>query len=355
MAAFPALDDRAVALYESTYVIRLRDIMRLLLAALLITLSLPAAAQMPSPVGDWTTTLDRDHGLVGRIWLPAEERFIDPAELAHRLATADFVLLGERHDNPDHHRLQAWSLAQIIAAGKKPLVAFEMISPEQAPALSQHLADHPRDVDGLAQAIDWANSHWPDWANYRPLFAEAMAANLPIRPANLAIDTLRTIARGQDLSPDQRRHYRLDEPLDPAVASALADEIRESHCGQLPERVVPGMVNVQRARDAAMAHAMADDSPTGAVLIAGAGHTRSDRGVPAQLATLAPGRTIFSLAFLEVSSDETDPMAYGEPMSAARPPFDAIWFTPRANDDDPCAQMIEFMKKKKEKEEKAKE
>lgn len=321
--------------------------MRSLLAVLPLLFTLSACTNHDG--APWSAPLDQDHPLVGRIWLPGSQRFTDEEDLAKRLSAADIVLLGERHDNPDHHRLQAWALARITAAGRRPLLAFEMIGPEQTEALDRHRREHPRDVAGLADALDWAHSNWPDWTNYQPLFAQAVAFGLPIRAANLSRDSMRMVARKQPLSAEMQRFYRLDQPPTPAVYDAMAVEIRQSHCGQLPEPAVGPMVDVQRARDAAMAHALTDGTPESAVLIAGAGHTRSDRGVPMQLAALAPGRSSFSLAFIEVD-DETDPAAYGEAYGTSSLPYDAVWFTPRANDDDPCAEMIKFMQQKKEKE-----
>jgi uncharacterized iron-regulated protein len=322
--------------------------MRRFFAALLLIIVLPACADTTG--APWRAPLAQNHPLVGRIWLPGPGRFIDERELARHLSDADFVLLGERHDNPDHHRLQSWALGQIVATGRRPVIAFEMISPEQGPALQLHLQDHPGDVAGLAGALDWQHGNWPDWHFYQPLFAVAVQAGLPLRAANLTQETLRAIARGQPLPVETQQFYRLDQTPSPALFTAMAEEIRQSHCGQLPERAVAPMVDVQRARDAAMARAMTDDTPNGALLIAGAGHTRTDRGVPMQLAALAPHRTVFSLAFVEVADEQTDPAAYGEAFGAPEPPFDAIWFTPRTSDDDPCAEMINFMKKKAEKE-----
>ncbi|MDR3435705.1 ChaN family lipoprotein [Telmatospirillum sp.] len=324
-----------------------RLLARLLFGPLLaLAVILPAAAEDGGP--PWSAPLAQDHPLVGRIWLPAEHRFVPPTELSRLLAAADFVLLGERHDNPDHHRLQAWALGKMVIAGRRPVVAFEMIGPEQSTAFDRQRMLRPDDVDGLATALDWSHSNWPDWAYYRPLFAEAIASNLPVRAANLPRDTMRAIARGQPLADDARLAYRLDRPLPPPIFQAMAEEIRQSHCGQLPETAVAPMVDVQRARDAAMAHALSDDTPAGAVLIAGAGHTRTDRGVPWQLATLAAGRTVFSLAFIEVADDSSDPKEYGAAYGSVLPPFDAVWFTPRASDDDPCAEMMTFMKRKAE-------
>jgi uncharacterized iron-regulated protein len=63
------------------------------------------------------------------------------------------------------------------------------------------------------------------------------------------------------------------------------------------------MVEARWVRDAHMARRLLDAAARadGAVLIAGAGHVRRDRGVPAHLVRLgADPSTVASLAFLEV-------------------------------------------------------
>jgi uncharacterized iron-regulated protein len=99
------------------------------------------------------------------------------------------------------------------------------------------------------------------------------------------------------------------------------------------------MVAAQRARDAQMAERMVAAQRDGTVLIAGAGHVRSDRGVPAYLATRAPGTTVATVAFVEVAAAHAAPAAYAERFGVARLPFDFVWFTARADDVDPCARM----------------
>ena len=49
---------------------------------------------------------------------------------------------------------------------------------------------------------------------------------------------------------------------------------------------------------------------------------------------------------MEVDSDEADPAAYAQAVGAKTLPFDAVWFTGRAEREDPCAQMERHMKKK---------
>jgi uncharacterized iron-regulated protein len=81
------------------------------------------------------------------------------------------------------------------------------------------------------------------------------------------------------------------------------------------------MALAQRARDATMAERMRALPPP-VVLIAGDGHARTDRAVPAHLpAALA-------IAFVEVDPGVRDPKAA---------PYDYVWYTPRATDEDPCA------------------
>jgi uncharacterized iron-regulated protein len=71
----------------------------------------------------------------------------------------------------------------------------------------------------------------------------------------------------------------------------------------------------------------------GAVLIAGTGHVRTDRGVPAYLRLRRPDATVASLAFLEVDRRRAAPAHYADL------PYDYVWFTPGTDDTDPCERF----------------
>jgi uncharacterized iron-regulated protein len=89
-------------------------------------------------------------------------------------------------------------------------------------------------------------------------------------------------------------------------------------------------------------------SVDGAVLVAGAGHVRSDYGIPVYLTAKAPGRQVVSLAFVEVDELEPEPHKYFLAHAAARPPYDYLWFTPRADDEVGCEKFkAQFEKFKK--------
>ena len=285
----------------------------------------------------WQSPLEREHPLAGRVWDVAAARFIEPRTLERALADRRYVLLGEKHDNADHHVLQARLLRALVSAGRRPAVAFEMLTTDRAAAIAAQLAADPKNADGLAEAVDWKRSGWPDWSLYRPLAQATLDAGLPVLAGNIPTATARAVARGDAsaLDPTLTATYALDRPPPQNVLVAMTAELREAHCGHLPERFVDGMVTAQRARDAQMAAAMLGAGPNGGVLIAGAGHVRSDRGVPAYLRAREPEASVASVAFLEVRAGRTTPGDYAATWGGALP-FDYVWFTPRVDDRDPC-------------------
>lgn len=279
----------------------------------------------------WQSSVGREHPRVGRIWDVAGGRFVDEAAVVAGIAKARYVLLGEKHDNPDHHVLQARVLRGLTAAGRRPAVAFEMFAPSQAGALTRHLAARPRDAAGIGEAVNWKASGWPAWSLYEPIARAALDARLTIVVANLDTERVRAVSRQGVAALDAAlvQRHGLDQPLPADVRAAMAEEIRDAHCGHAPEHLVGAMIGVQRARDAHMAEALLSaPGNDGAVLIAGAGHVRNDRGVPAYLQRIDPGRRTVSVAFLEV-----DPR---HPEVEGRWPFDYVWFTPAVDDEDPC-------------------
>lgn len=309
-----------------------------------------ADAPTAAPAGGWRTEILRDHPLTGRLYDPTAERFVDRATVLTDLAGAPFALLGEKHDNPDHHALQAEIVRHLGREDGFAAVVFEMLSPDQADALPTRGAADV-DLDALAQAVAWEARGWPDWPAYRAIFAEALAARMAIRPGNPPRGAvLATVREGLADAVDEAERARLalDRPLDPADAGRLLDQIEAAHCGYAPRDRLAPMVDAQRLKDAALADALiaaaAEDGP--AVLIAGGGHVRRDWAAPLYLARRGAAEARI-LLFVEVAPEGEDPAAYAPRDSAGAPAADYLWFTPRVDLDDPCArfaQQLEGMK-----------
>ena len=235
------------------------------------------------------------------------------------LPPADVTLLGEVHDNAAHHRNQARAIAAIRPAA----LVFEMITPERAARLPKDRSD----AAALARALHWAESGWPDFALYAPIFAVAPHAviyggDVPEADVQRAVTAGAAAVFGHGAG-----RFGLTEPLGAADEAAREAELDAAHCHALPATLLPGMVEVQRLRDAALARAVLRAmAETGGpvVVIAGTGHVRRDRGVPAVLARAQPRLGVLSVGQIE-----------GRP--PADPPYDLWVATGAAPRGDPCA------------------
>ena len=309
-----------------------------------------AVSCAPGDPMDWRSPVAQDHPLVGRIWQPATRAYATPRQVELAATRADIVLLGEKHDNRDHHLLQARLVRAMIRRGRRPAIVFEMISEDRQPSVDRWLSHHPGDAAGLGGAVGWDASGWPPWETYRPIAEAALDAALPVRAGNMPGGLTKKISRTglSALDPVRRTRLGLDDPPSQQLAARLRRDLFDAHCGLMPEISMNPLVDVQRTRDAVIADniatALALAGTDSAVLIAGAGHTRSDHGVPKYLARLAPGRSIVTITFAEVADDDATPDAYADRDDGALP-ADFIWFTPRANDRDYCAELKRRMSK----------
>ena len=322
-------------------------------AAIMLALSGCGAGDAPQSGGRWKTPLHQDHVLTGKIWRTSAGRYATVGEIYAAMKKADFVLIGEKHDNADHHFLQAKLISEITAYRRSAAVVFEMLTESQQAALDAHLVLHPADADGLGAAVGWQDSGWPDWEIYKPIAEQALNGGMAMLAGGLDRETTKEIARQgpNALGEDRAARMMLDMPITEDMRAEMREEIFQSHCRQLPEPMLDPMVSVTLAKDAVMADRMieAREAPENdlSVLIAGGGHVRKDWGVPMHLARRVPGSRIVSIGLLEVDKDTTDPTAYAGRFGSALP-FDFVWFTPRVDDDDPCEVFAEQLRRIRE-------
>ena len=257
----------------------------------------PVETEVPTDSGP----LGTDHPLYGKIWSTADAAFVERDVVYRALEAADYALLGEKHDNPEHHVLQARAIEAIAETGTR--VAFEHLDREDPVDATTPAA--------LAEAVNWAESGWPDFEMFEPVFASVFKAGATVVAGH---PTRADLKEGIDGLPAKA--------LTTAGVADLTQQIIDSHCGHAPENLIDIMIAAQTLKDAYMAQSLGD----GGILIAGGGHTRKDRGVPYHLEG-----TSVTLAFWEVSEGEDDPAAYVTSDEA-----DFVWFTSRMDNEDPC-------------------
>jgi len=233
---------------------------------------------------------------------------------------ADVVILGEVHDNPLHHAHQA----QAVRTLKPTALVFEMLTRAQA---GRVLAQNRANAEQLAELLEWEKRGWPEFDMYFPIFTAAPDA--AIFGGALERDVVRRAVKdgaAAVFGPASAR-FELDHPLGEDEQSAREAGQMAAHCNALPERLLSGMVEAQRLRDAAMAEAVLEAlAQTGGpvAVITGTGHARKDWGVPAALHRAAPDVRVFALG-----QSENDDL----PASL----FDEVIVTVPVEREDPCA------------------
>ncbi|PHS21987.1 MAG: hypothetical protein COA85_12215 [Robiginitomaculum sp.] len=301
--------------------------------------------ETPKPAGpwqNWQIAPNAPSPLLGKIWSFRENAFITPTDLAKAMAKADFALLGETHDNADHHRLQGWMVSAIAGQGRKPAVVWEMFDTGQSQALITFQNGKPDNADALGTAVNWGKTGWPQWPLYQPIAEAALSSGLSMYAGDPPVTLVRTVGKkGFSVLPQgETERLLLDKPLAENLKNALQTQIVESHCNLIPSAATGPMYRGQRLRDASMAMHMVEKGETnGAILIAGTGHVRQDRAVPWHLRRLRPGKTVSSLMFVGVSSEETDPASLIPTDPDGKPAADYAWFTPKVVREDPCIAL----------------
>ena len=234
------------------------------------------------------------------------------------LSGADIVILGEVHDNPQHHLSQA----SLIRELQPSAVAFEMLTPQQAAVLARA----SRFDESLAEALQWEESGWPPWPIYAPVFEAS--AGVPAYGMALPRETVgRAVTEGAAaVFGDDAARFGLASRLPPAEQAEREAHQQAVHCNALPDSLLPGMVEAQRLRDAAFSRtALRALVETGGpvVVITGSGHARNDWGMPAALRQAAPEVSVLSVGQVE-----------GEPGAAE--PFDHWLSAEPVARPDPC-------------------
>jgi uncharacterized iron-regulated protein len=285
-----------------------------------------------TPAGGYTLALGSRHPLVGQIIAGSSGQRVSSAQLTQAIDQTRYLVLGETHDNADHHLLQAELLAQFLESHTGASVGFEMLDEGDAVSLSQHPVNTP---DELATLVRWADSGWPDFRLYRPVFDVALRKRAPLLAAHPSAEHVRASMHG--VAPEEAKVLHIDTPLPDDQVQAQHAEIRESHCGHANEAMTIAMQHAQVYKDAFMARAMLlTQRPT--ALIAGRGHARKDRAVPYFLARMQAGVSV-SIAFIDVDDAHTRATDYD--IGA----FDFVIFTPRVTDTDPCEEFRKQLEK----------
>lgn len=216
-------------------------------------------------------------------------------------ARRSVVLLGESHDNFDHHRWQLHTLAGLHALRPRMVIGFEMFPRRVQPVLDRWVAGE-LDEAAFLKAVDWRSIWSFEPSLYLPIFHFARMHRVPMVALNIDRELTRAVsARGWDaLALTERQGITRPAPASDAYVASLfeswlAHQPREEAAKNKvkPTRSDPGFqrfVESQQVWDRAMAEGIAEARarhPEAVVVgIMGTGHVIGGHGVPHQLRDL---------------------------------------------------------------------
>ena len=247
------------------------------------------------------------------------------------------VFLGEQHDNPQHHRIQAEFIQTLARQSRLAAVFMEHLLPDQG----QTLADTPS--SSWQTNLAWEKSGWPSYEIFQPIFSALAENQVQVIGVGLPRSSVRLLYKGNDpgyLSNADKEQLGLNSPLPKSADKALQKSIITAHCGYLDESSAQPMISMQRYKDAFMAsqYFSTTSSPKKSqkivLYLVGSGHARNDFGAPYYLRHKDENLKILSLLLQEEGTEKS-----------STAPFDYAIPTGAFEREDPCSKFKDSLKK----------
>lgn len=281
----------------------------------------------------WESEFYRDHNLIGKIWDTEKDTWITQKRLFLELFEYDYILLGETHNNIDHHKLQARVLNSLITEGPKPAIVMEMLA-------RGSWVDQPstwNDLVVLQNQAKLLNKGWP-WELYIPILETAVTYQLELVAGNIRSEDLHEWSN--NIGPYTPEEVITEYWITPTSFKQLKQDIVDSHCGHANAEILEFMARAQLQRDRIMTSSLIK-SKVPVVLIAGAGHVRNDYAIPMQLQNTHRQLSFISVAFISVDPNLLEPTDY---LGGSPNKYDILYFTPSHTNQDPCVKFRKQLK-----------
>ncbi|MCL1916638.1 MAG: ChaN family lipoprotein [Desulfovibrionaceae bacterium] len=245
---------------------------------------------------------------------------------------ADYVLIGERHDQTGDHAAQAVVLDRLAQMGLKPTLGMEMLDLETQPELDKFNAGE-LGAPGLPRSLNWPSRVGLPFELYRTLFEVAARESIPVYALNPPRRVVRT-ARLNGLAgvpPEDRRYlperFMLASPeqqtelrrfFNAHPGPRSMDEEHSEIAQPLTEERIQGFILAQSLWDSVMAEQglrRRRERPGPLVILAGIGHVERGWGIALRLRALDPHARIVNILPWRASGiaqEESNPDGRGQ-------------------------------------------
>ncbi|MDH5560467.1 MAG: ChaN family lipoprotein [Deltaproteobacteria bacterium] len=304
--------------------------------------------------------------LLGKIIDSKTGKSLSKADLIGRLSGYEIIYLGEKHDNRHHHEIQEELIQDLIKLGKKPAIGIELFSVDQTGYLMEFVMGSSRLHQGLSipqqarllrNKLQWERRSDSEWENYFRFIKIARKHQLPLFGMDIPQGVVRRISSVgyENLSAVERMLAPRSNFNDPVYRDLMYRRFTEAHCGWSNPAHLKKLYQTWQSRNEMMAetiiNTLHNNPKRPIVIILGGGHAENRMGVYERVLSKTNNLSQVTLGLTEIALNKTDLPAYLEMeqvgVEISRLPYDYLWFTPRAQDEDPCEKHKKILSKMK--------
>lgn len=190
-----------------------------------------------------------------------------------------FVLVGESHDNAEHHQVQADVIEALVNAGRDVSVGFEMFTRDNQMNLAGWTLGR-WSQDEFIERSSWKTQWGFPYEIYSPIFEVVREHGLPMAALNLPRDWVRQVGRnGPDVLTPEQKKWAPDIEIGNKRHRAVFEAMIGGGAHGMPGTAMDNMYAAQVAWDESMAQSAVDfmsgrtHSKKVMVILAGSGHT----------------------------------------------------------------------------------
>ena len=250
-------------------------------------------------------------------------RIASVSEVVKASENVRFLLLGESHTSPQHHKMQADIIDAVASTGRPVVVGFEMFTRPIQDELNPWTMGWWTE-DEFIQKADWKKQWGFDYALYRPVFETIRSHKIPMIALNVPRSWPHDVAmKGpKGLTEEQQKQI---PPLD--LTNSSHRKIFDALTGGHPMGPVTpdNMYAAQVLWDTSMAdsavkyldsHSM--PSNTLVIILAGAGHVAYGQGINYRLSQRNAGPSL-SVVMVDAEDKATVSRGLGDFVYASHP------------------------------------
>jgi uncharacterized iron-regulated protein len=193
-----------------------------------------------------------------------------------------YVFVGESHDQPDHHKMQAAVIEALVKRGRDVVVGFEMFTRPVQKSLAPWTLGKYTEAEFIVES-DWQKQWGFPFEIYAPIFRATQKHRLPMVALNVPRDWVRTVGRGgyEGLTPEQRQQLPREFYLNNKEHESVFVALMGGHPPTSPNIYKAQVLWDEGMADTAIKYfeGRAPSRNTVMVIVAGIGHGMYGQGI----------------------------------------------------------------------------